>query len=171
MEAGTRGARIPDEPRHALEANPRHLLPLLHHLSSRLVAAFVTTLVAFEVRLHVRTTIPCAHPPLQLHGPPDGRHPLAIRGFWPFDQRRVKWTIEAGSVPWRPHCREAAHRGRAVSAKLCSRLGTPALLLRPVFLVLYIADSGRLQHGVNMRTSLTTFDGYPRDDIDVPQGA
>ncbi|KAK8208608.1 26S proteasome non-ATPase regulatory subunit 9 [Phyllosticta capitalensis] len=24
-------------------------------------------------------------------------------------------------------------------------------------------------HGVNMRTSLTTFDGYPRDDIDVPQ--
>ncbi|KAK7520647.1 26S proteasome non-ATPase-like protein regulatory subunit 9 [Phyllosticta citriasiana] len=24
-------------------------------------------------------------------------------------------------------------------------------------------------HGVNMRTSLTTFDGYPRDDIDVAQ--
>ncbi|KIW08937.1 uncharacterized protein PV09_00853 [Verruconis gallopava] len=24
-------------------------------------------------------------------------------------------------------------------------------------------------HGVNMNTSLTTFDGYPRDDIDVPQ--
>ncbi|KAL9628020.1 MAG: hypothetical protein Q9204_006167 [Flavoplaca sp. TL-2023a] len=27
-----------------------------------------------------------------------------------------------------------------------------------------------LQHGVNMNTSLTTFDGYPRDDIDVAQG-
>lgn len=26
-----------------------------------------------------------------------------------------------------------------------------------------------LQHGVNMNTSLTTFDGYPRDDIDVAQ--
>jgi Nas2 N_terminal domain len=25
------------------------------------------------------------------------------------------------------------------------------------------------QHGVNMSTSLTTFDGYPRDDIDVAQ--
>ena len=25
------------------------------------------------------------------------------------------------------------------------------------------------QHGVNMNTSLTTFDGYPRDDIDVAQ--
>lgn len=25
------------------------------------------------------------------------------------------------------------------------------------------------QHRVNMNTSLTTFDGYPRDDIDVPQ--
>ncbi|KAK7720594.1 putative 26S proteasome regulatory subunit [Botryosphaeria dothidea] len=24
-------------------------------------------------------------------------------------------------------------------------------------------------HGVNMRTSLTTFDGYPRDDIDIAQ--
>ena len=24
-------------------------------------------------------------------------------------------------------------------------------------------------HGVNMQTSLTTFDGYPRADIDVPQ--
>lgn len=26
-----------------------------------------------------------------------------------------------------------------------------------------------LQHGVNMNTSLTTFDGFPRDDIDVAQ--
>lgn len=26
-----------------------------------------------------------------------------------------------------------------------------------------------LKHGVNMTTSLTTFDGYPRDDIDVAQ--
>ncbi|KAL8800443.1 MAG: hypothetical protein Q9200_007243 [Gallowayella weberi] len=26
-----------------------------------------------------------------------------------------------------------------------------------------------VQHGVNMNTSLTTFDGYPRDDIDVAQ--
>jgi len=26
-----------------------------------------------------------------------------------------------------------------------------------------------VQHNVNMNTSLTTFDGYPRDDIDVPQ--
>lgn len=25
------------------------------------------------------------------------------------------------------------------------------------------------QHGVNMKTSLTTFDGFPRDDIDVGQ--
>jgi len=25
------------------------------------------------------------------------------------------------------------------------------------------------QHGVNMNTGLTTFDGYPRDDIDVAQ--
>lgn len=26
-----------------------------------------------------------------------------------------------------------------------------------------------LKHGVNMTTSLTTFDGYPRDDLDVAQ--
>lgn len=26
-----------------------------------------------------------------------------------------------------------------------------------------------LKHGVNMTTSLTTFDGYPRDDIDIAQ--
>lgn len=26
-----------------------------------------------------------------------------------------------------------------------------------------------LQHGVNMNTSLTTFDGYPRDDLDIAQ--
>ena len=26
-----------------------------------------------------------------------------------------------------------------------------------------------LQHGVNMNTGLTTFDGFPRSDIDVPQ--
>lgn len=26
-----------------------------------------------------------------------------------------------------------------------------------------------IKHGVNMNTSLTTFDGYPRDDIDVAQ--
>lgn len=25
------------------------------------------------------------------------------------------------------------------------------------------------QHGVNMNTGLTTFDGFPRSDIDVPQ--
>jgi 26S proteasome regulatory subunit N4 len=29
--------------------------------------------------------------------------------------------------------------------------------------------TGYIQHGVNMNTSLTTFDGYPRDDIDVAQ--
>ncbi|KAL8797082.1 MAG: hypothetical protein Q9182_007263 [Xanthomendoza sp. 2 TL-2023] len=29
--------------------------------------------------------------------------------------------------------------------------------------------TGVMQHGVNMNTSLTTFDGYPRDDIDVAQ--
>ena len=28
-----------------------------------------------------------------------------------------------------------------------------------------------LQHGVNMNTSLTTFDGYPRDDLDIAQSA
>lgn len=27
-----------------------------------------------------------------------------------------------------------------------------------------------VQHGVTMRSTLTTFDGYPRDDIDIPQG-
>lgn len=26
-----------------------------------------------------------------------------------------------------------------------------------------------LQHGVNMNTTLTTFDGYPRDDLDIAQ--
>lgn len=26
-----------------------------------------------------------------------------------------------------------------------------------------------MQHGVNMNTGLTTFDGFPRSDIDVPQ--
>ena len=26
-----------------------------------------------------------------------------------------------------------------------------------------------LQHGVHMTTSLTTFDGYPRDDLDIAQ--
>ena len=26
-----------------------------------------------------------------------------------------------------------------------------------------------VQHGVNMNTTLTTFDGYPRDDIDIAQ--
>jgi 26S proteasome non-ATPase regulatory subunit 9 len=26
-----------------------------------------------------------------------------------------------------------------------------------------------VQHGVNMNTGLTTFDGFPRSDIDVPQ--
>ncbi|KAL9122659.1 MAG: hypothetical protein Q9187_000781 [Circinaria calcarea] len=31
-----------------------------------------------------------------------------------------------------------------------------------------VADS-KIQHGVNMSTSLTTFDGFPRDDLDIAQ--
>lgn len=31
-------------------------------------------------------------------------------------------------------------------------------------------DMHSIQHGVTMRSTLTTFDGYPRDDIDIPQG-
>ena len=27
----------------------------------------------------------------------------------------------------------------------------------------------RFKHGVNMNTTLTTFDGYPRDDLDIAQ--
>lgn len=29
----------------------------------------------------------------------------------------------------------------------------------------------KIQHGVNMSTSLTTFDGFPRDDLDIAQSA
>ena len=31
------------------------------------------------------------------------------------------------------------------------------------------ADRSALQHGVTMSTSLTTFDGYPRNDLDIAQ--
>ena len=37
----------------------------------------------------------------------------------------------------------------------------------PVFHDTYRSDA--FKHGVNMNTSLTTFDGYPRDDIDIAQ--
>ncbi len=33
------------------------------------------------------------------------------------------------------------------------------------------STSNHLQYGVNMNTSLNTYDGYPRDDIDIPQSA
>lgn len=38
--------------------------------------------------------------------------------------------------------------------------------------MIYIDSDGTVnagQHGVTMTTPLTTFDGYPRDDIDVAQ--
>ena len=31
------------------------------------------------------------------------------------------------------------------------------------------ADRSTLQHGVTMSTSLTTFDGFPRNDLDIAQ--
>ena len=33
-----------------------------------------------------------------------------------------------------------------------------------------ISNESLLKHGVRMTSSLTTFDGFPRDDIDIAQG-
>jgi hypothetical protein len=98
----------------------------------------------------------------QINGHKNGRHTRAYRVFGPYDGRLLEWHIQGSAVTAGAHRREGQSRDGAQSAGAGPGLGACLDVICRV-------GAHTVQHGVNMNTGLTTFDGFPRADIDVPQ--